>query len=59
MASKHKFKEKPTAKIRREIKLEEWRFILDKDKKGIREGYFSGNHDEKSWESVTCAYECY
>ena len=47
------FKEKPSPKIRKEIKLKDWKFALDEENQGLRKEYYSFDHDEKGWESVT------
>jgi len=35
------FKKKPSPKIRKEIKLNEWNFILDEKNEGMRDEYYS------------------
>lgn len=48
-----RFKEKPVAKIRKEVKLKEWNFKFDEKDQGVREGYYSFKYDEKEWEKAT------
>ena len=46
------FKEKPSPVFRKKIKLDEWKFNFDKNKNGIRRGYYSRIYDENQWEDV-------
>jgi len=48
-----KLKEKPRSKIRRVIELKEWKWKLDAEMAGIREGYFKRDHDDKEWSTAT------
>ena len=44
---------KPAPKIRKEINLNDWGFRLDREDRGIGEGYFAQDVDEKSWEQIS------
>lgn len=46
------FKEKPSPIIRKVIKLKDWNFKLDEEEQGLREEYYSREHDESKWEKV-------
>lgn len=47
------FKEKPSPRIRKELKLKEWHFTLDEGDEGVKKEHYSFEHDEKSWEEIT------
>lgn len=47
-----KFKEKPEPEIRRVVKLDFWKWKLDSELTGVREGYFRSNWDDSTWENV-------
>lgn len=46
-------KSKPAPVVRKEIPLKKWKFTLDVEDKGVRDGYYSHNHNENAWEDVT------
>lgn len=48
-----KLKAKPLPRIRRIITLKDWRWKLDAEMKGVREGYFKHNYADGSWEKAT------
>ena len=48
-----KLKRKPQSIIRREIRLNDWHFMLDMQDEGVKQGYFSGEYDETCWGQVT------
>ena len=48
-----KLKVKPQSKFRRVILLKNWKWKLDPEMKGVREGYFKHNHADESWKSAT------
>jgi hypothetical protein len=47
-----RFKEKPAPRIRKQEKLQDWRFALDEQDEGLKEGYFSFGYDDTAWEAV-------
>jgi len=47
-----KFKVKPPSKFRRVIPLKNWKWKLDPEMKGIREGYFKHNYADKTWKDT-------
>ena len=47
------FKEKPAPKIRKELKIKEWRFTLDERDEGVEKEYYSFDQDESGWEKVS------
>ena len=47
------FKEKPAPKIRKELKIREWRFTLDEQDEGVGREFYSIGQDESSWEKVS------
>ena len=52
------FKEKPGPRIRKEFRLKNWQFTLDKENEGIEKGYFMGEYDEGEWEKVSVPHSC-
>ena len=47
-----KFKEKPLPKIRKEIRLQEWKFKFDRDELGAAQGYFGRDCEDGDWDEV-------
>jgi len=47
------FKQKPQPKVRRIIALKDWRWRLDRELNGRREGYFKHGFADESWEKTT------
>ena len=47
-----KFKVKPNPLIRKEMRLNEWKFKFNEDDQGVQEGYFEWDCEETDWETV-------
>ncbi|MCL2741538.1 MAG: hypothetical protein FWE70_05430 [Oscillospiraceae bacterium] len=48
-----KLKVRPEPKVRKVISLRDWKFRLDPDGVGLREGYFLHEADDSGWEGVS------
>ena len=49
-------KVKPNPVVRKDIALKDWKFTLDPQDKGVKEGYFFHDYDESGWENVTAPH---
>lgn len=47
-----KFKEKPKPQVRKVLTLDSWKWKLDPELKGVREGYFRSEFPDKTWEAT-------
>ncbi len=47
------FKEKPSPRIRKELKIKDWRFTLDEEDEGVGKEFYSFEQDESTWEKVS------
>ncbi len=47
-----KFKEKPRPEIRQVVKLNPWKWKLDAEMRGIKDGYFGSDYDDSTWENT-------
>ncbi len=52
------YKERPSPQVRKAIDLKNWKFFLDLKEQGLRDQYFSFEHDESRWGSVSIPHSC-